>query len=290
MNIAILGAILSAVGFGTANVVIKKALGNISIPQTLTFSFIFGAIFLGLLTLISGGRIELTTELLVTIGLLGVIEVLLYLTLYKAFAVANVTVATSLLSSYPVLATLITVVFLSQSIVPLKFGAILIIVLGAILVGVDVRSMFNGKLGKYEVVKGLPWVFVCLILHAIYFPALGGFTATGAWEVKLLGIKLTAAVLTLVIFVIFRKARFDLSSRAIKYTALLGLLEVIGWIGVSWASSNSTGLLAVIIAIGSSSTIVTAILARVWLKEKLQFMQYFGILLIVIAITLLALS
>jgi len=101
--------------------------------------------------------------LLVAIGLLGVIEVLLYLTLYKAFAVANVTVATSLLSSYPVLATLITVVFLSQSIVPLKFGAILIIVLGAILVGVDVRSMLNGKLSKYEVVKGLPWVFVCLI-------------------------------------------------------------------------------------------------------------------------------
>lgn len=290
MVIAILGAIISALGFGTANVVIKKSLGNHSIPQVLTMSMAAGAIFLGLLVLSKGILAGVQGDLLLTLMLFAIGEVALYLSLYKAFAASNVTVATALLSSYPVVATIITVVFLKEPTTLTRVGLILALVVGAIITGIDWNQVRKDGFDRRDLVKGLPWIILSLLAHAVYFPALSNLTAPGEWEFKLFGIKVFAVVLLFLIFGVIRRQKVTVDRYTARATTLLGFLEVVGWVGVSWASSASTGLTAIIIAIGNSSPLVTAILAFIVLKEKLSKLQYVGIAIMFASVILLALS
>lgn len=109
MNIlAIFGANLSALGFGGANVVAKKALENLSVIQTLLIGTASGSILLFVLSLLTGDLSIALDILPLALGM-AVLEVSLYLVLYKAFSIANLTVAVSILSTYPVFSLLIAV-------------------------------------------------------------------------------------------------------------------------------------------------------------------------------------
>ncbi|MFS8130871.1 MAG: EamA family transporter [Candidatus Dojkabacteria bacterium] len=290
MGIIIIGAILSAVGFGIANVVIKKLLGNTSIPQTIIMSFGFGALFLLILNFIQGfPEYNYAVSLLPTLALFSFGEVALYLVLYKAFDAANVTLASGILSAYPVLSTFFAVIFLHETVLPVKILFIILMVVGAIILVIDWNEVRKNGFDKKDLIKGLPWVLLCLLLHAIYFPALGNLTADGFWEFKLLGIKIFAFLILIVYFFVIQKNTVQGGKSRIGLGISLGLLEVLGWIGLSWASGNTVGQIAIIVAVGSSAPLVTAIVARVFLKEKLSWIQYFGVFLIFICLTAIAL-
>lgn len=289
MEVAIIGAILSAVGFGLANIVIKKALSDTSIPQTLISSMVSGAVFLLVLVLFRGFPSEISSQLIITLALFAIGEVTLYLSLYKAFDAADVSVASGILSVYPIISTLYAVVFLEEQVSSSKVFFIFLLVIGAIIIGLDWNNLKTKKLGLKSFEKGLPWAIFSLFVHAIYFPALGNLTSTGEWEFKLLGIKVFAVIILLIIFLIIRKSEFKLTKDRIIAGTILGFLEIVGWIGLSYASSNSAGMIAIIVALGSSAPLVTSIVAKFYLKEKLNFMQYVGILIVVVGLTLIAL-
>lgn len=289
MEFALVGALISAIGFGLANIVIKKALSNTSIPQVLISSMASGVVFLLILMAFVGFPQEISAQLILTLFVFAIGEVALYLILYKAFAVADVTVASGIICTYPIISTVITVLFLGETVSLLSASFITLLVIGAILIGLDWDKLKLKKLGKDSFIKGLPWALLSLIVHAIYFPALGNLTASGQWEFKLLGIKAFALIILAITYIVIKKSKFVLTKNKLIAGTILGFLEVLGWIGLSYSSSNSTGMIAIIVALGSSAPLVTAIIARVYLKEKLHFMQYIGIMIVVIGLTLIAL-
>lgn len=207
-------------------------------------------------------------------------EVALYLTLYKAFDAANVTVAGAVLATYPIVSTVVAVLFLGEVVSLAQALLILLIVIGALVTGLDWNMILKEKLSRNAFVKGLGWVLICLCLHAIYFPALGNLTAEGSWETRLLGIKVFATIFLAIIFIFLKKERFVLTRKRLSIGFLIGFLEVLGWVGLSYGSNNSEGLIAVIVALGSSGIVITAIFAKIFLKEKIHIVQYFGILLV----------
>jgi len=290
MEIALIGAFLSALGFGIANVVIKKSLNNTSIPQTLLSSMISGSFFLLILVLLKGLTPDINIQLILTLILFAIGEVSLYLSLYKAFESTDVTIASGIINIYPIISTILTIIFLNERVGIIKILFILLMILGAILISIDWSNLKNRKLSLKSFTKGSQWALLCLVLHAIYFPALGNLTSKGNWEFKLLIIKIFAVIILFIIFVVIKKSKFVLTKNKILAGSLLGFLEIIGWIGLSFASNNSKGMIAIIITIGSSSPLITAIGARVLLKEKLHNIQYLGILVVIVGLTLVTLT
>ena len=288
MEVALIGALMSAIGFGLSNIIIKKALSNTSIPQILISSMISGVVFLLLLVLLSGFPSNVSIELIITLAIFALGEVCLYLSLYKAFDEADVSVATGILGIYPIISSVFTVLFLGDMIGVEKVGFIVLMAIGAIFIGLNWQEFKSKKLGLNSFMKGLPWALLSLLIHSIYFPALGNLTASGQWEFKLLGIKIFAVIILWIIFLAIKKSKFILTKGKIIAGTLLGFLEVLGWIGLSYASSNSTGMIAIIVALGSSTPLVTAIVARFYLNEKLHIMQYVGIITVVVGLTLIA--
>jgi drug/metabolite transporter (DMT)-like permease len=247
-----------------------------------------GVIWLILLVLVGGLEQHISSSLLLTCLGFAIGEVCLYLSLYKAFEAADVTVAAGLVSIYPILSTAYTIIFLHEKLSAVKLLAVLMMVVGAIIVSLDWKKLRAEGLSKNSFVKGLGWVLVCLILHSIYFPALGAFTAHGNWETRLLGIKIFATLILFVLFFVVKRNKFAVSKDRIFYTGLLGFLEITGWVGLSYASNNSTGIIAIIVALGSTAPIVTAIFARIFLRERLQILQYCGIVLTIVCTVLLS--
>jgi drug/metabolite transporter (DMT)-like permease len=285
----IIGAIVGATGFGAANVVIKKSLSSLSIPQTLMMSTLSGVFFLAVFALLSQGFEVITPTVVGLAALLAIGEVTLYLVLYKTFAVSNVTVATAVSGTYPLLATLFTVLVFSETLPFNKFLFILLLVAGGIVTSLDWNGVFKNGLDQKDLVKGFGWIAVTTLIHALYFPLLGNFTATGSWQMKLLLIKLFSAVLLFVIFYVIKKQSVLPPKNLVPFTSLLGLLEVVGWAGFSWATNSTDGQTAILIAALNSSALVTAVLAYFFLKEKLSPLQYVGVVMIVVSLTGLSL-
>lgn len=287
--IGIVGALTSALGFGTANVVIKRSLSNLSIPQTLMMSTLSGAFFMSIFILLNGASERVTTNLLLLSFVFAVAEVILYLVLYKTFSVSNVTVATAVSGTYPIIATLFTVIVLSETIDISSFSFILLIVLGAILTSIRWEDVFKKGFNQGDLVQGFPWIIATTLIHSLYFPLLGNFTERGSWEIKLLLIKLFSALILFSVFFLIRKQTILPPKQKVPFTSLLGLLEVIGWAGYTWATSSTEGRTGVIIATLNSAALVTAVWAYFVLEEKLSKLQYTGILIIVTSVTALSL-
>jgi drug/metabolite transporter (DMT)-like permease len=287
----IIAALIGAAGFGTANVVIKKSLSNLSIPQTLTMSTLSGALCMGIYALVSNAQETITLELLGLTAVMAVLEVILYLILYKALEVSNVTIAMSITSTHPILVTIFAVIFLSQSINIFQGLSIIFIVIGSILVSVNWIEVMRKGFGSQNVVAGLPWIIATLLIHAVYFPILGEVTATGSWQIKLLLIKIFSAIIMFVIFYIVRREKVMPPKSLIPFTSLLGLLEVIGWAGLSWGSSNTDIETSILIAIVQTApALFTALLAYIFLKEKLTPIQYFGMAVIIFCIAVISMN
>jgi len=283
--IGIIGAIIGATGFGTANVVIKKSLSTLTIPQTLMMSTLSGVVCLFFFALLTGQLQMLPLNLILLSGLLASGEVILYLILYKTFDVSNVTVATAVSGTYPLLATLFTFLVFSETLSLNKFGFIVLLVLGAIITSLDWSGVFKDGFDRKDLVKGFGWIVVTTLIHALYFPLLGNFTSTGSWESKLLFIKFFSAILLFIFFYLYKKQSILPPKNKILFTSLLGLLEVIGWAGFSWATNSTEGQTAILIAALNSSAFVTAVLAYIFLNEKLSLIQYLGILMIIASLT-----
>ncbi|MFZ5376638.1 MAG: EamA family transporter [Patescibacteria group bacterium] len=281
----IIGAIIGATGFGTANIVIKKSLSTLTIPQTLMMSTLSGIFFLTIFALLSHGFADITlSTFLAAIALAGG-ETCLYLILYKTFDVSNVTVAAAVSGTYPLLSTLVTALLFSEFPSQSRLFFIFLLVVGGIVTSIDWNGVFKNGFDKKDLVKGFGWIVATTFIHALYFPLLGGFTANGAWQTKLLLIKIVSAILLFIVFFVIRKQSVLPSKDRMPFTSLLGLLEVIGWAGYSWASNSTDEQKAVLIAALNSSSLVTAILAYFFLNEKLSKFQYLGIIMIIVSLT-----
>ena len=288
--LGIFSALLGAFGFGTANIVIKKSLGNLTAPQILMMSTLSGIGWLLLLMLASRAELSFSGR---DVGLalgLAVMEVGLYLLLYKTFEVSNVTIATSLISAYPILATLVAAGVFQEVINGSQWAAIGLLVLGAVGVSLDWSALTKTGWKIRVLVKGWPWILVSLLIHAAYFPLLGQFTTTGSWESKLLLIKLLSALLLVGFFGLRRKSRLLPPQNRVAFLSLLGLLEMMGWAGFSWAANSTLGQTAVLIAILNSAPLITIIWAYFILREKLSKFQYLSMGLIVAGLTWLGLK
>lgn len=284
----ILGALISSLGFGTANVVIKKSLADLSSAQVLTMSTISGLISIGIFVAATGASDNLELNLFLAAAGLAILEVIFYLMLYKAFDSSNVTIATALINTYPIYSTVFAIFILGENIASYKYIGIVLMVIGAIVISIRWQEVFKNGFDTSDFSKGIHWIIIATAIHAVYFPLLGTFTSDGSWEVRLLLVKLFSAIYIFIIFALVLRKVIIPKKDKISFTSMLGLLEMIGWVGFSWATSNNNGETAVVIAILNSAALVTAILAYIFLKEKLSTVQYLGVLVIVAGLIVLS--
>ena len=195
--------------------------------------------------------------------------------------------------------TVMCALFLGDEIAPLIWVAIAIIVIG--IIGVSREEQSAGldrkkRLGKKLAVIAFAMPFCYAIIDAIgcvldiYFlemdtSPLIGITEENIELVANISYELTFAIvgLILLVFMMFKRVKFELPKQ--KDKALAAICETAGQLTYVYAMSGNGAIAAPII---SCVCVVSLLLSRIFLKEKLTKRQYMFITIIIVGILMLA--
>ena len=195
--------------------------------------------------------------------------------------------------------SLLCVIFLGETIAPLVWVAIAIIVVGIVGVGYTERSVdVNRKqrLGKRLAIAAFTMPFCYAIIDAlgsfldIFFLEMGTSPLIGVTEENIelvanISYELTFAICGLILFAFmkWKRVKFELPKQ--KDKALAAVCETAGQLTYVYAMSGNGAIAAPIL---SCVCIVSLLLSRIFLKEKLTKKQYLFIGIIIVGILMLA--
>lgn len=195
--------------------------------------------------------------------------------------------------------SLLCVIFLGESIAPAVWFAIAVIVVGILGVGFMERSSDvnrKKKLGNKLAVIAFAMPFCYAIIDAlgsfldIFFlemetSPLIGITPDNIELVANVSYELTFAICGLILFIFmkFKNVKFEMPKQKDKLVA--AVCETAGQLTYVYAMSGNGAIAAPIL---SSVCVVSLLLSRIFLKEKLTKKQYIFIAIIIIGILMLA--
>ena len=195
--------------------------------------------------------------------------------------------------------SLLCVIFLGETIAPLVWVAIAIIVVGIVGVGYTERSIdVNRKqrLGKRLAIAAFTMPFCYAIIDAlgsfldIFFLEMGTSPLIGVTEENIelvanISYELTFAICGLILFAFmkWKRVKFELPKQ--KDKALAAVCETAGQLTYVYAMSGNGAIAAPIL---SCVCVVSLLLSRIFLKEKLTKKQYLFIGIIIVGILMLA--
>jgi len=195
--------------------------------------------------------------------------------------------------------SVLCVIFLGESIAPMVWVAIAIIVVGIVGVGYMERSgevNRKGKLGNKLAIIAFAMPFCYALIDAfgsfldIIFlemetSPLIGITEENIELVANVSYELTFAICGLILFIFMKlkNVKFELPKQKDKLAA--AVCETAGQLTYVYAMSGNGAIAAPIL---SSVCVVSLLLSRIFLKEKLTKKQYMFIAIIIIGILMLA--
>lgn len=207
-------------------------------------------------------------------------------------------------------------IFLHEKLGPLPIVAIVIILVGLVCVSIFDRSEKQKReksLGKKIAVFAIAMPFCYMLLDAagtfldiFYTESAADTVLVNVTEANIehtanCAYEFTFFIVAVILYIFIRikkKKLFEISDEtqsggviakisAQKWKILAAIFEVIGQATYLFALSEDSGIAAVIL--GAGTVIISLILSRIFLKEKLNLFQYIFILLIVGGIIMLSL-
>jgi len=281
MNIAILGGLMGMFGFGIADFFAKKVIDKIGNVKTLFYAQLIG-VFLALPYYIKNPALpEFTTENIIYILLFGLFNFISYIFLYKSFELGKISVVSPIASSFSILAVIISFLFFGETFPSLKIVALCLVLVGIFSTSIDFKQLKDG-FQTSDFSKGVPQAFAFFLISGIYVPLWDRFLDRGGWFIWVIIVKLLITFFAWVYLTTVEKKTVKAPGKDIfLWVVLVAGLEAIGGFGNSWALETTSGTTSVVVSLTSALSVVTAVLAYIFLKERLVLNQYIGIVLII---------
>lgn len=253
---------------------------SILITTTRTFiiliiSFI-STIFFGKLSQIT----TLSLKTIIFLILSGVSTTLLWIFYFKALDTGDVSKVTPIDKTSIVLTLILSMIFLHEKITIIKIISITLILIGTLLM-VNKKTT-NEKDNKWILYSVLTAIFTSTttIISKIGLNNIDSVLATF--------IRTVIVFIILMFIVIFKKKYVylkDISKKSMKYVIYSGITNTLSWL--FYFASLKYGETSIVFTIEKLSIVVTILLSVIFLKEKLNRKQIIGIIIIVIATSLL---
>lgn len=284
-NMWIIYALVSSIFSGLTSILASYSsklnkVDSILITTTRTFiililSFI-STIFFGKLSQIT----TLSLKTIIFLILSGVSTTLLWIFYFKALDTGDVSKVTPIDKTSIVLTLILSMIFLHEKITIIKIISITLILIGTLLT-VNKKTT-NEKDNKWILYSVLTAIFTSTttIISKI---GLNNIDSVLATFIR------TAIVFIILMFIVIFKKKYvylkDISKKSMKYVIYSGITNTLSWL--FYFASLKAGETSIVFTIEKLSIVVTILLSVIFLKEKLNRKQIIGIIIIVIATSLL---
>ena len=281
LGLSLACGLLTATGFGTADFVAKLSTNKVGFLRTALFMQAIGGFFVLPFALTDAPRLLINPWTTLFAIFLGVDNAVATLVLYKGFEVGRLSVVSPIASTAPVVAILLAIAFLGETVTQGRLVGITLVFIGIILVSVQSAQ---GDVSKH-IAKGTG--------YAICFMLFGGFLLFGLKPVSIvLGVFLPVLIMRWVgipvLAVPFLATRSKRSSAgAFRLITAIAFFDTFA--NVAYTLGVSTGTVTIVATLGGMFSAVTVLLAWVILKERLSRHQIIGFVAIVIGVAALGL-
>lgn len=283
--IAILAGLGGMLGWGFADFFAKKTIDKIGDITTLFWAQLIGIIPLSIFFLFNS-NITLSQSDILFLLAFGIVSAVSYDILYKAFGKGQVSILSPIFASYAGVAVLFSAFLFGETIPQQRWWALGIIFLGILATGINPKGI--GESIKQDIKKGLPEVLIALTVYSLWLIFWNDFVSDKTW-LMILFVRIFAAM-TIFIIARYKKINLNFKNKELwLYLTCIGLFDALAFSMVSIGFSLTTYTSIIVILTGAFS-LPTIILARIFLKERLNKFQAAGGLIIIAGIVLLSLT
>ena len=167
-----------------------------------------------------------------------------------------------------------------------KIIAIILIAIGIVLVSINLKELINNK--KLKLLVGVKEGLVAMVCWGIALFLLASLTKEIGWFLPAFIFRFFLLIF-LSVFILFAKKSFVPAKIKFPWRLLLliGIFDMGAFFTFSLGTSGS--LASIVAPIGSAYALVTIVLAKIFLKEKIKPNQILGIVGIIFGLVLISL-
>lgn len=287
--------LLSAFGYGGGDFLARFAARRIGAVSTLFLMQFIGLTALGIYLIGSGELARAWSHSDIGAWIAAVIVALFNIigavTVYQALAVGKASIVSPIVSSYSALIVVIGFL-LGERLVPQQTLGLALVIVGVVFSSIERASgitVVSGRAvtgSRLQIPAGTLWAAVSAVTFAIAFSAYGFVVTPQLGGVIPVWVsRLTCIVVLGAAFLIVRRGFHPPRNRTTwLYVIGVGVLDTIGFIAL--ATGVSGDQVSLVSVLSSLFAAVTVVLARIFLREQLQPIQWWGIGLIFIGLIL----
>ncbi|MGH9745416.1 MAG: DMT family transporter [Candidatus Acidiferrales bacterium] len=289
-SLAITLGLTAALCWGAADFAARFASRRVGAFRTLFFMQFFGFLVLSAYLRLRGGFFEGVApgwHPWALAVLAGVINMTASLSLYYSFQIGVLSIVAPVSSAYPAL-TVALAIMSGERITALRGAGLAVTLLGVILAAMSFApDASHPAKESAHLAKGVGWAIVAAVGFGVLFWFLGFYV------VPAVGSTMSVWVIRLTSFSVLGLAALPArqslklpSGRVWWLLAAVGVMDTTAFIANN--AGLHTGQISVVSVLASLYGAVTVVLAWIFLREKLERSQWFGIVLIFVGIVLVS--
>jgi len=272
----ILSGLLSMFGWGTSDFLAAKSSRRIGYLLTYFWTqlvaFLIALIYFWIkLPTLNINNIPQYLIFLLPAGFLFLVGTLAF---YKGLTEGQVSLVSPIGASWAMITVVLSVVFFKEVLQTNQIVAIILIISGIILVSVNLKELL--KIKRLTLLGGIKEGLIAMLAWGISLFLMVPVSKALSWFLPVFALKLFG-LLFLVIYTMFSKKslKIDLQIPLLILLFLIGFLDIIAFFAYSFGVEREYA--SIVAPVAASFPLVTIILARIFLKEKIVFNQALGI-------------
>ena len=260
----------------------SKRIGNF---KTFFWSQLAGLVFVTLLIFAFAINLNIPTSIAILMPVASILYATAYLLFFKGFELGNVSSISATMNLWAVFTMVFAFIFLGQRLSTFQFLGVLMIIAGVALVSLKWSDIKDQNI---KLLSGVKETFLAALLFGIFWNLSEIISEQIGWVSTTLFVKI-GIVLFMLLFSLLIHRELSVAKTTPKTKMMIlfaGVLEAAAVAFVNWGLTVGDAILVTPIA--SALSIVTIMMAVIFLKEKINKLQGIGMIIVITGIVLTA--
>ena len=283
----VLSGIFSMIGWGLADFFaaqVSKKIGNLC---ALFWIQLTGLCLAFIYLFILRESLAFTSYDLLFSAFIGLLQTFAYLSFYKGLEIGKVSLVSPIGASWSLVTILLSLSLFGEKLSFYQSAGVALTIFGVILVSADIRKLLEER--KLKIDSGVKFAFGAMIGWGISLAIIAPQIEKLGWFLPIILMRsFVIAWLLIYAKLIKRKLAFSPQRTLLSLIILAGILDISAFFTYSFGVQGE--LASIVAPISAAFPLVTVVLAKIFLKEKIVLNQKVGIGSVVLGLIFLSLT
>jgi len=283
--LGVLFGVLAMICWGMGDVIVKKLAINVGTFHSVLYRTFFSTITLFFVTFFFVRTFSISLNALLSLMLVSFFGFIGYFLFVKGVKVGNVSVVSPIAHASVIISVLLSVFLFKEVLTSLQIIAMVLLIIGVILISFKYSEIGKGT----ALVKGLGYAVAAFFIWGINF---------SLWKIPLsfatpflvaFYIEFFIFLYGMILLIPLRKKLFHPNLNKSNWIMAISVGIIISLGSLFYTLGLNLEFVSLVAPIAASSPLISVILARIFLKERLEFNQKSAVLFVIAGLILISL-